>query len=400
MDHEFNLEIVYENNLDTDKFARMFNNKAQSYKFYWFEAILNLIKSSEEDITFEEIINEMICEAWHTVTHYHLRLGPTVNGNAENFLEHAINTLNSTMTDLPQNPSKEELKQAIRQCEKELRRDKIRLADYVPYKLLYPFFDVAGMEEGLSYIKNDKHSMLIAYMEKLTGNENLFYTIFDGVGLQKKIRINNYWRKFLLKNFSVIESWVQYKKAQFLQDRNPGVPGVIYKICPENEELRKLEQARDLWKAVAEFTGHPIKEIYTGEDIPIETLSIDHFVPRSYISNDELWNLTPMRRTLNSSKNNKLPAWGVFFEPFARYQFYLYKLVFPEDLSRKSQVLISKFEKCRKNNLNAIWASENLYIPGNSNTQFVNILSHNLKPIYESAQLQGYDTWKISMERI
>ena len=107
---------------------------------------------------------------------------------------------------------------------------------------------------------------------------------------------------------SVIRSWVQYNKAQFLQDRNPGVPGVIYKICPENEELRKLEQARDLWKTVAEITGKPIKEIYTGKDILIEDLSIDHFVPRSYISNDELWNLTPMRRFLNSSKNNKLPS--------------------------------------------------------------------------------------------
>ena len=42
MSPEMNMGIVYENNLDTDKFARMFNNKAQSYKFYWFEAILNL----------------------------------------------------------------------------------------------------------------------------------------------------------------------------------------------------------------------------------------------------------------------------------------------------------------------------------------------------------------------
>lgn len=398
MDHDLYLEIVYENNLDTDKFARMFNSKAQSYKFYWFEAILNLTRAIEEDITFDEIIDEMICEAWHTVTHYHLRLGPTVNGNAENFFEHAINTLNENVTELSQNPSKEELKSAIRQCEKELKRDKIRLADYVPYKLLYPFFDIEGLEEGLSYIKNDKHNRLIAYMAKLSGNENLFYTILDGVGLQKKIRVNLYWRKLLLKNFSVIQSWVRYNKAQFLQDRNPGVPGIIYKICPENEELRKLDQARDLWKAVAEFTGHPIKEIYTGKDIPIETLSIDHFVPRSYISNDELWNLTPMRRSLNSSKNNRLPSWDEFFEPFARYQFYLYGLIFPENPAKCSQVLISKFEKCRKNNLNAIWASENLYIPGNSDIQFVNILNHNLKPIYEAAQLQGYDTWKINLD--
>ncbi len=77
MNPELQIEIVYENNLDTNKFARMFNNKAQSYKFYWFEAILNLTKEIDRDLSFEEIIDEMICEAWHTVTHYHLRLGPT-----------------------------------------------------------------------------------------------------------------------------------------------------------------------------------------------------------------------------------------------------------------------------------------------------------------------------------
>ncbi|SCY77715.1 HNH endonuclease [Lachnospiraceae bacterium XBB2008] len=398
MDQELHFEIVYENNLDTSKFARMFNNKAQSYKFYWFEAILNLTKDSDEDITFEEVIDEMICEAWHTVTHYHLRLGPTVNGNAENFLEHAINTLNIIEKELPQNPSKDELKIAIKKCDKELKKDKTRLTDYVPYKLLYPFFDVEGMEEGLEYIKNDKHSRLITYMAKLSGNENVFYTILDGVGLQKKIRINQYWRRFLIKNYSVIQSWVQYNKAQFLQDRNPGVPGIIYKICPENEELRKLEQARDLWRAVAEYTGKPIKEIYTGKDIPSDSLSLDHFVPRSYISNDELWNLTPMRKTLNSSKNNRLPLWDVFFEPFAEYQYYLYGLLFPESGEPRSPFLVSKFEKCKKNNLNAIWASEKLYVPGNTASQFTRILSHNLKPIYEAAQLQGYDTWKISAD--
>lgn len=47
MDQELRLEIVYENNLDMDKFARMFNNKAQSYKVYWFEAILNLTVVSD-----------------------------------------------------------------------------------------------------------------------------------------------------------------------------------------------------------------------------------------------------------------------------------------------------------------------------------------------------------------
>lgn len=390
------LQIVYENYLDMGKFAQMFNNKAQSYKFYWFEAILNLTKDKDEDLTFEEIIDEMICEAWHTVTHYHLRLGPTVNGNAENFLEHAIKVLNKNTPSLLPNPSKGQLKKAIKQCEKELKRDKTRLADYVPYKLLYPFFDVEGMEEGLSYIKNDKHSRLIAYMDTLSGDEDLFYIILNGVGLQKKIRVTPYWKKLLLKDYAIIRGWVQYNKAQFLQDRNPGVPGIIYKICQENETLRKLEQARSLWMTTAEVTGQPIREIYTGKEVPLEILSMDHFVPRSYISNDELWNLIPMRKNLNSSKNNKLPSWNEFFTPFAKYQFYLYSLIFPSDPEKKSEILLNQFEKCRKNNVNAIWASESLYIAGNSNEQFINLLSHNLKPIYEAALLQGYDTWKIN----
>lgn len=199
MSPELSLEIIYENNLDTDKFVRVFNNKEQSYKFYWFEANLNFTKDFDEDLTCEEIIDEMICEAWHTVTHYHLRLGPTVNENAENFLEYAINTLNNTVEDLSQNSSKEGLKAAVRSCEKELKQDKRRLTDCVPYKILHPFFDTDGMEEGLSYIKNDKHRRLIAYMEKLSGNENLFYTILNGAGLQKKIRMNPHWRKLLIK---------------------------------------------------------------------------------------------------------------------------------------------------------------------------------------------------------
>ncbi len=394
MNPDIFLKVVYENNLDTEKFARMFNKKSQSYKFYWFEAILNMIINTDRDLTFDEIIDEMICEAWHTVTHYHLRLGPTVNGRAENYLEHAINTLNANGTGISQNPSKEELILAIRSSKKVLKEDKVRLTDYVPYKLLYPFFDTKGMEEGLDYIKSDRHKRLIAYMEKLSDDKNILYTIIDGVGLQKKIRVNSHWRKFLIQNYSLIRSWVQYNKAEFLQDRNPGVPGIIYKISSEDENLRKLDHARALWKSVVAVTGKPIKEIYTGQEVSLDKLSIDHFVPRSYISNDELWNLTPMRKKLNSSKSNRLAAWDDYFKPFAHYQYYLYSLIFPVDATKRSPVLIDKFEKCRKDNINAIWASDTLYIPGNSEDQFINVLDHNLKPIYEAARLQGYDIWK------
>lgn len=390
MESKLYLDIVYQNNLDTGKFARMLDNKSQSYKFYWLEAILTLMIETEEDLTFDRIIDEMICEAWYTVTHYHLRLGPTVNSNSENFLEHAINTLNTQEEGrLAQNPTKEELLLAIKRNEELLKKDKYRLTDYVPYKLLYPFLD----EEGLEYLRNDQRGRLITYMDKLT--DKLFYKIIDGRGLQKKVHIDKNWRELIFDNYSVITSWVKYHKIQFLQDRNPGVPGIVYKISPESDDVRKLEKARDLWKAIVEITGVPLRDIYTGEELGIGNFDLDHFVPRSYTANDELWNLTPMRKELNCSKNNKLPPWERFFGKFAKYQFYLYSQLFMSKDRNRTLMLLDKFEKCKRYNLNAIWAAECLYIPNNNEEQFVNILEHNLKPVYDAAKLQGYDLWKI-----
>lgn len=90
MELELHSELIYKNNLDVNKFARMLNDPSQCYKFYWLEAIVNLITTTNEDLTFDQIINEMIWEAWHSVTCYHLHLGPTIRGKSENFLEHAI----------------------------------------------------------------------------------------------------------------------------------------------------------------------------------------------------------------------------------------------------------------------------------------------------------------------
>ncbi len=384
---------LYENNLDIETFARMFNNKSQSYKFYWFEAILNLMKMKDDDLSFDEIMDEMIYEAWHTVTQYHLKLGPTINGNAENYLEHAVNILNNKMPELQMHPTQEGIKAAIKMCNADLYNDKKLLAVYVPYKLLAPFFEKPERIEGLQYLRKEQRSRLIEYMNKLPENDDLFYLIQNGKGLSKTIHINAAWREMVLQNYSIIQSWVQYNKVQFLQDRNPGVPGIIYKIYPESDEVRKLNQVRDLWRKTEEVTGAPIIDIYTSNIIPADELSIDHFVPRSFISNDELWNLIPMSKSLNSQKNNQLPSWETFFEPFVTYQYYLYDLVFPTESSVKYPAIRESFEKCRRNNINSIWATEQLYIEGNSKEQFTEILNHNLKPIYESAQLQGYKQW-------
>lgn len=55
------------------------------------------------------------------------------------------------------------------------------------------------------------------------------------------------------------------KKVRYLQDKNPDVPGIIYKLEPENEKHRKLQNVRKLWSAIWHISG--IKDIYSGTQL-------------------------------------------------------------------------------------------------------------------------------------
>ena len=385
--------ILYSNKLDVKKFENLLSNNDQGYKFFWLEAILKLIAQNKQLFTFEDVIDEMIVGAWRKVTYYHLRLGHTVNGNVENFLEHAIRILYECSKEDIGNktPSKDRLLFLIQKYQDNLMEDKLHMTDYVPYRLIKPFVE----KEGKDYIDRKNYGRFIAYLNAFTKvNHEFFYDITDAENpLKRRIRLNEEWVNFILQNYAVIMGWLRFNKALFIQDRNPGVPGVMYKVAPETEEKRKsLKNARELWIATVDVTGKPLYEIYTGNELSINEFDLDHFVPRSYVSNDELWNLTPMAKQLNSSKNNKLPE-RRYIKDFVEYNYYLYSLIFANNNKDQAAILKHYFDRCENQHLNAIWAAEKLYIPGNTKEQFGNILEENLSLVYDSAKLQEYEEW-------
>lgn len=384
---------LYTNKLDIKKFENLLSHNDQGYKFFWLEAIMQLIPDKKEYYTFEEVIDEMIWGAWSTVTHYHLRLGHNVNGTIENFLEHAIRILYEASKKELRNkvPSREHLISLINKHNDLLLPDKVHLTDYVPYRLIKPFVD----KEGKEYIDKKSYGKFIAYLNAFSKLDNdFFYDIFEAENpLKRQIRINPEWREFMMQNYSVILGWIRYNKAVFIQDKNPGVPGVMMKIAPDIDFKHKsLKAARELWIATVELTGKPLYEIYTGNELRIDSFDLDHFVPRSYVANDELWNLTPASKFTNTSKNNRLPD-KKFLSDFAKYNYYLYQLLFNNDKPEITRVLMGYFEKCENHHLNAVWAADKLYVPGNSKEQFCGILEENLGNVYDSAKLQEYEMW-------
>lgn len=240
-------------------------------------AIIRLTAATDNDISSDQIINEMICYAWYTVTKYHLHLGPTIKGKSENFLEYAIKTFEEK-ADLSPLATRADILEAIEKNEASIKNDKMSLIIYVLYRLLSSFLDAVGGEDRIW----DQHRRLIAYIEAINKDTPLLYTIVDGKSLRKRIRLNKYWRQLILDNYSVIASWIQLKKVRFLQDRNPGVPGIIYKLSQENESARKLGNARELWKCAANTGAVFIRDIYTGKSIETTHFDLDHFVPWSY----------------------------------------------------------------------------------------------------------------------
>lgn len=151
--------------------------------------------------------------------------------------------------------------------------------------------------------------------------------------------------------------------------------------------MRKLGKVRKLWEGVMELTE--IRDVFTDKPMLPRKYDIDHFIPWSFVMNDELWNLMPMDSSLNSAKSNRLPKWDPFFYRFSSNQFMLYQMI------QEKPGIHKLYEGCWRDNLHSIWAGQELYRPGNSKEVFDEILEKNMQPVYDSAKRQGYEIWQM-----
>ncbi len=376
------LQVAYApEQLDIKKFSRMLDSPSQCYKFYWLEAILQLLKDrGERSFRYEDIIDLMIANAWYTVTMYHLHLGPGhIDNEHSDKVEAAVLTLKRVSPSLSETARKAEIIQQLHIHHNEVLYAKTELTKNVPYRLLSPWLRRIDKKPW-----NNQSRM--AEMINHAAEENVLpYTFISASRfLDYQIVIDDDWAEWMLLEYPILIDWINFNKVVFLQARNPDVPGIIYKLEPPVS--RDLSEVRKLWKAVLDNV--PIHDIYSGKLLNDEKYDIDHFVPWSYVAMDEIWNLIPADKTCNTSKNNRLPDWNKYSEEYLDTQYQLYQQIY------QNEVIFSKFRNCAKRNLNSQWAIDQLYVPGKKESEFKDILGLNLQRIYDSAKVQGYDIWK------
>ena len=383
---ELQIDTSYHNKLDISGFAQMMKNPSYCYKFYWLEAIVQLVSRDITETTFDEIINEMICNAWYSVREFHIHLSGIQGNEVRDGLERAVLKL-SELSQLAANDSKVEILNAIKKYDKELKEYKEQLTNMVPYRALAGFFSKAETPEW------DSIRRMTAYIEKVNREVVILpYTIGESAKLKKEVHINTEWAEMIKDNTVAILGWIQYEKVKWLQNNNPEVPGLVYKLAPMDDKMRKLYKVRKLWEGILELSE--VRDVFTGNKVIKGNYDVDHFIPWSFVMNDELWNLMPMDSSLNSSKSNKLPKWDPFFKNFAKNQYLMYNLM------HEKAGIYKLFEGCYRDNLHSIWAGQELYRKGNTQEEFYNILSKNMQPIYDSARRQGYEIWNENITKI
>ena len=365
--YSLTIDGKYYNTLDIESFSLMMKDPSYCYKFYWLEAIVQLISEGVRETTFDAIIDEMICNAWYSVREFHIHLSGM--------------QLDGQVRDLPANASKVEVKNAIAEHNSDLKAYKEQLTNMVPYRALAGFFNKSSETVEWGSIRR-----MTAYIERINRDTVLLpYTLGEESKLKKKVYFQDAWVEMIRDQTVSILGWIQYEKVKWLQNNNPEVPGLIYKLSPMDEKMRKLNNVRKLWEGILNISE--IRDVFTDKPVISMQYDVDHFIPWSFVMNDELWNLMPMDSSLNSSKSNRLPKWDPFFIRFAKNQFIMYQLIHEKEGIHKL------YESCYRDNLHSIWAGQELYRKGNSEGEFRNILQKNMQPVYDSARRQGYEVW-------
>jgi hypothetical protein len=207
----------------------------------------------------------------------------------------------------------------------------------VPFRFIRPWYS-----EFLRGIKDSEVNSKILNLQ----NESPPYTIDLNL---KSITINPDWFYWIKTNFKLIESFTYFELLKYLEKQNPNVTSLSLKLI--KPYTRNLSQPTKLWKKFIDKNPIEVDVFEKRPLLDIESLSIDHFLPWSFVSNDLIWNLHPIDKNINSSKNNFLPSLN-YLNSFSSLQYSFCKFL----LNENNKLIESYYTlfNCSKGELDAI----------------------------------------------
>lgn len=126
--------------------------------------------------------------------------------------------------------------------------------------------------------------------------------------------------RFFAENRAILLDEVTFVWAKYLESANGGLPGLLAKV--EAVETRPRRNAAVMKAAREEFLAYKEECFYCGCALDSGTIEADHFIPWSFIFDDQMWNLVPSCGCCNGRKGGMLPdedAYAMLLERNGRH---------------------------------------------------------------------------------
>lgn len=301
--------------LDVSVLPRLFSDTTTSYKFLFFISLLDILKRRQFDvlspISFQEIIVEMLANAWYPHTYFKLSFGSQ---------DKLAQKLDSLVLDISEpilkftDSDKKLLRKVI--ASQNLKDVISHLKKYVPFRLIIPFLEqeLEGVNRGRG---NELDIAMPAIAEKHFEAKKPLYR-FDSNKYSEcqSIIVHPNWASYIEEHYAIVRGWASWEWLNYMQQRNPSIPAIVNKIFMP-QQRGSLSNQTKYWKLVLQHKT--INCIYSGQPLSLDKLALDHYLPWSFVAHDKIWNLIPVIPEINSSKSNNLPATN-YFKKFVSVQ--------------------------------------------------------------------------------
>ncbi len=304
MNYKFNGELPDSALVDKNILLQLFKDTTNSYKYLYFMGLLNLLKRENfNKLTFplEEIGYQMLALAYYPYRVFKLSFG---------LQDQICKELDNLKL------SEKEEESLTFNAEKLIRQFKSSAIEvdsflrYVPYRLIRPFF-----QKELRGVRDQEVNSLISELAKdqFMTRHPLYYIDEES----NIIVMHPGWVSYFKDNHELVLAFAKWEYLRYMQKNNPSVPNVQFKLFPE-EKRQSLKRETEFWLKV--LKKEELSCIYSDQRITHINFSLDHFIPWSFVVHNQLWNLIPTLKGVNSAKSNRLPSVNRYFEDYAQMQ--------------------------------------------------------------------------------
>ncbi len=253
-------------------FAFLFSSKSvndTSYKFGFLKSILDNLYNVDETLTltFDQLFSKFAEVYWNLVLKHHiLQKNPGKTGR-QSALEGGLYTA----------------------------RDRFGIAEDIPFESI-----------------TDDMKVFVCRHVKQKCKQNVVGALYEDLGellysfsiSEEWIRINPIMYEFVCKHKVAIEKINYYEWAKFLErvNKDSVVDHLLSKIDESTLHTRSsLAYYRDIL-----FQEFENKCFYCGKPVTYGNVEVDHFIPWSFIKDDNLWNFVLACPQCNNRKRDKL----------------------------------------------------------------------------------------------